>query len=372
MNIGRWPALLIFAAGLGGAFWRTQPPSPARVVLPAPAPAISAAPSAFSSANLPVAAPSAHAVSLAELPDGQIAAVWFAGAREGAADVAIWMANLKEGQWSQPRAILTREQLATATLSHIRKLGNPVLFADGQYLHLWVTAASIGGWAGSALHYTRSDDGGRHWSPARRLVSSPFFNYGTLVRTPPLPLAGGGFGLPVYHELFAKRGEWLRLDAASRPLHKSRLPSVSAELQPAVAALDQQRLIALLRDAGPAPGRVQVATSDDAGEHWRDQPPLAVGNPNSSLALLHLHDGRLLLAGNPSSGRNILELWLSTDQGRHWRKIRELENANDDSAEFSYPALLQAHDGRIHLAYTWRRQAIRHASFDASWLENKQ
>ena len=38
-------------------------------------------------------------------------------------------------------------------------------------------------------------------------------------------------------------------------------------------------------------------------------------------------------------------------------------------AEFSYPALLQARDGRIHLAYTWRRQGIKHAVFNEAWLD---
>ena len=42
---------------------------------------------------------------------------------------------------------------------------------------------------------------------------------------------------------------------------------------------------------------------------------------------------------------------------------------DDKNAEFSYPSLLQARDGSIHLAYTWRRQGIRHLSFNRAWLE---
>ncbi|MBK8889539.1 MAG: exo-alpha-sialidase [Dechloromonas sp.] len=59
---------------------------------------------------LPVAAPSAHAATLAELPDGRIAAAWFAGTREGAADVAVWFSTLNRGTWSTPRQIATREE----------------------------------------------------------------------------------------------------------------------------------------------------------------------------------------------------------------------------------------------------------------------
>ena len=52
-------------------------------------------PACFAAAMLPTAAPSAHAATLAELPDGRLAAAWFAGTREGAADVAVWFATLR-------------------------------------------------------------------------------------------------------------------------------------------------------------------------------------------------------------------------------------------------------------------------------------
>jgi predicted neuraminidase len=33
-----------------------------------------------------------------------------------------------------------------------------------------------------------------------------------------------------------------------------------------------------------------------------------------------------------------------------------------EPGEFSYPALLQADDGTIHMVYTWRRTAIAHVA----------
>lgn len=371
MKLPRGAAPALFLAALAAAWWRApQPAAPAFVPPPAAAPSPLAA--EFAAELLPVAAPSAHAATLAELPDGRIAAAWFAGSREGAADVSVWFSTCEAGAWSIPRPIASRVGTARATLAHVRKLGNPVLYAQGGKLHLWYVSAAVGGWAGSSVNHSLSDDGGASWSPAQKLVTSPFFNISTLVRTPPLPLADGGLGLPVYHEFLSKHGEWLRLDGSGRIVDKARMPQARPSLQPAVAALDGQRALALLRDAGRGRGQVRAAMSHDGGRSWEEQPPLPLANPDSSVAALRLPSGRLLLAGNPGTGRQALLLWLSEDEGRTWKPAREVERDNDPQAEFSYPALLLARDGHIHLAWTWRRRAIKHAVFSEAWLRGDQ
>ena len=140
-------------------------------------------------------------------------------------------------------------------------------------------------------------------------------------------------------------------------------------LQPAVLAQDSQRALALLRDAGPFPGHVRVATTTDGGQHWQAGEALPVRNPNSSVALIRLASGRLLLAGNPENSREAMLLWVSADDGKTWQPSRTVETAPDGGAEFSYPALLLGRDGRIHLAYTWRRQGIKYATFSEAWLD---
>ena len=363
-----WVAPLFFGVSLGLALWRA-PWAPPPAFVPPPPAATPSQPAFFHADSLPVAAPSAHAATLAQLADGRLAAAWFAGSRDGAGDVAVWFATLDAKGWSEPQAIATRESTAGSTLAYVRKLGNPVLYREGNRLHLWYVSAAVGGWAGSSINHALSEDGGLTWSPARKLVTSPFLNISTLVRTPPLPLADGGLGLPVYHEFMAKHGEWLRLGPDGRILGKERLVQPRPALQPAVAALDGQRAVALLRDAGPGPGHVQVATSADGGRTWPAGEALPLPNPNASVALLRLASGRLLLAGNPASGREALLLWLSADEGKTWRQARVVESAPDGGAEFSYPALLLDRDGRIHLAYTWRRQGIKHAVFSEAWLD---
>ena len=367
----RWLAAPLFAAALAAAFWRAPvPPAPA-FVAPPPA-AASTLPALFSASLLAKTAESAHAASLTQLADGRIAAAWFAGSREGAADVAIWYSTLGQDGWSRAMPIANRESTAGGTFAHVRKVGNPVLYAEGNWLHLWYVTVGIGGWAGSAIAHSQSTDGGKSWSKPTKLQTSPFLNISTLVRMPPLPLADGGLGLPVYHEFLAKHGEWLRLSATGQIVDKVRMAHERKTLQPAVVALDAQRAFAVLRDAGPGKGNVQVASTANGGLSWQAGAALPMANPNSSVALLRLKSGRLLLAGNPAQGREALLLWLSADEGRTWQPSRSVETAADGAAEFSYPALLLGRDGRIHLAYTWRRQSIKYATFSEAWLDGGQ
>lgn len=72
------------------------------------------------------------------------------------------------------------------------------------------------------------------------------------------------------------------------------------------------------------------------------------------------------LVYNPTvRGRNRLVVAVSGD-GRIWRAGLELESESD--GEYSYPAIVQSEDGRVHVTYTWRRQRVRHVVFDPSQI----
>lgn len=367
----RWLPVLLFALALSAAFWRIPKPEMPAFVPPPPA-AASTLPATFSAEMLPSAGESAHAATLAQLPDGRLVAAWFAGSREGAADVAVWFSTQGKEGWSRPQAIATRETTAGGTFAYVRKVGNPVLYAEGGWLHLWYVSVAVGGWAGSSLNHSVSTDHGKSWSKPEKLQTSPFANISTLGRTSPIALADGGLGLPVYHEFIAKHGEWLRLSATGQIIDKVRMRHDVRTLQPAVVAFDAQRAIAFLRDAGSGNNKVQVAQTDNGGLSWQAGEALNVPNPNASVAALRLRSGRLLLAGNPPNGREALLLWISADDGKTWQASRTIETAPDAGAEFSYPALLLGRDGRIHLAYTWRRLGIKHAAFSEAWLDEEK
>lgn len=321
---------------------------------------------------LPRAGASAHAATLALRSDGKLVAAWFAGSREGASDVAIVSSVYDQGAWGAPQRIVDRRSVARDTQRGIRKLGNPLLWRDTHnVLHLWFVSVSYGGWAGSAINHMQSDDDGRHWSMATRIVSSPFWNLSTLVRNPPLALADGGIALPAYHEFLTKRPEWLRFDGHMQLIDKVRIPDASHMLQPAAVALDAHRALALMRDSGPA-HRIHAAYSDDAGGHWQSATATGIPNPDAAIALLRLADGSLLLAGNPlEANRNRIALLRSRDEGRRWSAPVIMERGAPDD-EFSYPALLQDANGTVHLAYTWKRQAIKHMAVPPARIKAMQ
>jgi predicted neuraminidase len=365
--VKRWLPLVAFSLALAAAAPRLLPPDAPRFAMPAPAATVSPAPT-FSARLIPNPQPSAHAATLAELPDGRIAAAWFAGSEEGARDVAIHFSTFDGKQWQTPAAIVTRERVQRDTARLVRKLGNPVLAADGTgKLHLWFVSVGYGGWAGSSINHALSGDGGKTWSAAGKLVTSPFWNVSTLVRTPALALAKGEIALPAYHEFAAKHAEWLRLDEAGNVRDKARIPASQRTLQPAVAALDASRAVAMMRDTGPA-NRIRLAATADGGATWQPARATELPNPNAAVALLRLADGRLLLAWNPqAANRDKLALSLSRDAGMTWTAPKFVEDSA--GGEFSYPALLQGRDGTVHLAYTWQRRSIKHLAFTPAWLE---
>jgi predicted neuraminidase len=77
------------------------------------------------------------------------------------------------------------------------------------------------------------------------------------------------------------------------------------------------------------------------------------------LDAVRLADGRIVLACNPvREGRTPLSLLTSSDNGETWPWRSDLET---EPGEYSYPSIIQASDGRIHVVYTHLRTQIRHA-----------
>ena len=132
-----------------------------------------------------------------------------------------------------------------------------------------------------------------------------------------------------------------------------------------------------------ADGRLQVlcrtkeavitsSHSTDGGETWSPMKAIDLPNPNSGIESVTLHDGRHLMIynhlGSGASGwgrRGLLNLAIS-DDGENWRKVAVVER--EQRGEFSYPAIIQTEDGKVHITYTWKRQRVKHLVVDPAKL----
>jgi predicted neuraminidase len=324
-------------------------------------------------------APSVHAASMIALKDGAVRAFWFAGSREGAADVSIYSSvfDSKSSNWSAPTVVMDRISAEKGLSRYIAKLGNPVpaRLSDGR-MQLFFVTVSVGGWAGSSISTLISDDEGSTWSNPQRLIASPLLNLSTLVKSPSVMFADGLLGLPAYHEWIGRFGEFLRVDAG-QVIDKRRMSSGRSAIQPFVFVNDAQDASAYFRQARSAglPKQIPVSRTQNAGQSWQMSDDLAVANPNSAVTGLTLKNGtRILVLNNIETGRYRLALLMSDAKSGQWQTVEVLE---DDQAlpetqrkEFSYPYLITVDGSDAHLVYTWDRKKIRHRYFSGAWLKH--
>lgn len=315
-----------------------------------------------------------HVGSICEMTDGTLFACWYGGTREGARDTVIYLAMRAPGEaisWSKPRGIVNRKSATKELQRFVNKVGNSIIFADSED-RLWLiyVTITVGGWSGSSLNVKISHDYGMTWTKSQRLTLSPFFNVSELVRNNPLPMRGGGFLIPIYHECLGKFPEilWIRAGQADQKIifRKTRMAGGRSFIQPSVVGYDSRVAKAFYRSCSDDKA-VGMAITSDTGTTWSEPLNLGLPNPDSALSALLVSEGRTLLAFNDSEhGRENLRLAISYDGGANWKRVAEIEN--NPGEEFSYPYMIRGMDGQIHLVYTWRRKRIKHVVFNENWV----
>ena len=383
----RGPTLLLLVLAVLPALVREAPAPPrfalARAVAPAPAPAPAGGDAPLYREGFVHITPHAtfvHSPALAELRDGRLLAVWYGGSWEAAPDAALFTSTWDGragpgGAWMPVRRLVTAEETRGELHRWLYTVGNPALFADGRGAVRLFFVTTVLGWSTSAIAVKTSADDGATWTPARRLVTSPFANLSTLVKGAPLGYADGSIALPAYHELVGTFPELIRVDRDGAVLAKTRMDHGRRALQPSIVPLGETEAVALMRNIGP-PRRVLASRTADAGAHWTAPRPLGLPNPNAAVMALRLQSGALLLAFNDSPvRRQDLSLALSEDRGATWRVFHVFEEGAVTGAgkkrRFAYPSLLQAADGRIHLVYPWGGAHIKHVMFNEAWIRER-
>jgi predicted neuraminidase len=293
--------------------------------------------------------PSCHASTLVEV-DGGLLAAWFGGRHERADDVAIWSARLDGAHWSPVAKIAEEPGIPT---------WNPVLWReqDGGLILFYRAGPSPETWS---TFLKRSRDLGRTWSEAELLPA------GVLgpIKNKPIAGARGEIVAGSSVESYRAWTSWVEISAdGGRTWTKHgpiEVPGVpKGNIQPSLWRCTDGRLRMVVRTTERV-GRVCLAESRDDGRTWSAARPTALPHPNAGLDAVKLADGRVLLVYNHATkGRTPLSVALSNDDGDTWTTRLALE---DGPGEYSYPAVIQARDGRVHVTYTWRRERIKHVA----------
>lgn len=359
-----------------------------------------------------------HSSSIVELENGDLLTVWFElmdkGRERTSKNVKLMGSRLKNGheKWSE-----TFFMAETPFFPD----GNPVLFLNGAkklYLAWDVLQAEV--WHAAALKVKTSTDylgsGAPNWEwqdniflkngelfveeVSKKLQSAPQSNkmqlksfkkyqkeilnatddpvlrsIGWMTRLQPIILKSsphkGRILLPLYNDSLK-----MSLCAISDDDGLTWTPSLPivgrGNIQPALLEKENGDIVAFMRDAG-GEYKIQTSTSKDNGYSWSAAEYIDIPNPNSSVEVKALKDGRWVMICNDMTnfvktntgccdGRQQLSLYTSDDEGKNWVKKMMFEddtnkpNKIEKRGRFHYPSMIQTQDGMLHIVYTYNKR----------------
>ncbi|MCR8631241.1 sialidase family protein [Paenibacillus radicis (ex Xue et al. 2023)] len=333
-------------------------------------------------AFLPILHPNdSHAANLLELDNGDLLCVWFTGSGEGNPDTNVVMSRLAAGseQWSIPVQLSNDQE---------RSEQNPLLFQapDGK-LWLFHTSNEPHNQKTSRVVVRISEDRGLTWGPSEVL----FDGTGIFLRQPLLVLRNGHWVLPAYYckldghysvvQISEDEGKSWKQYEVQDSIHR---------VQMSVVERSDGTLFAVFRSRQA--DRVYTSVSDDNGKTWTAPVRSELPNNNSSIQMTKLHNGHLALVYNNSSLerdqfrwvqrkgefrkktlRTPLTLAISEDEGRTWPYYRNVQMADleykDSEIGYSYPSIISTSDGKLHIAFSYLRKAIKYVCItEEGWV----
>ncbi|WP_068504137.1 sialidase family protein [Paenibacillus kribbensis] len=360
-----------------------------------------------------------HAANLLPLDNGDLLCVWFAGTQEGIPDISIYLSRLNKGaeEWTEPVKLSD---------DPTRSEQNPVLFSapDGK-LWLLYTAQKSGNQDTAIIRYRISEDEGYTWGDIGTLFDTP----GTFIRQPITVLDNGDWLLPIWY-CYTNPGEkWTgNKDVSAVKISSDQgrtwievsVPDSLGCVHMNIEKLDDGRLIALFRSRWA--DYIYQSESVDHGRTWSSPQPTSLPNNNSSIQFTKLDNGHLALVFNNISANESMErraslydeiedeeeeavvepvtvpaaeerqaFWgaprapmtvaISKDNGLTWSEVKNIEvgdgyamtnNSREKlNREYSYPSIKQSKDGKIHIAFTYFRQAIKYVVITEPFVESR-
>ncbi len=294
-----------------------------------------------------------HATTLVETGEGDILCAWFGGAPEKDPATSIWLSRRGAEGWSE----------AVSVADQPTACWNPVLYRHGDQIMLFYKAGeSVPAWAGILKV---SEDGGTTWGEDKIL---PAGIYGP-IKNKPIPMPDERLLCGSSAENYLAWTCWMHIYDPDRdtwqiagPIEVEGVPK--GVIQPTVWETSPGHYTALMRSTAGV-GKVCRTLSFDGAASWITASPMDLPNNNSGLDAVKLADGRVLLVYNhttrdePHGGRYRIHLAVSEDDGARWSDPWLME---DEGREYSYPAVIQAADGTIHLSYTHNRVGVRYAT----------
>lgn len=298
-----------------------------------------------------------HASTIEEVSSNRFMVSAFGGTEEKDPDVVIWLSATENGKWGSP--IKIADGVMNDSLRY--PTWNPVLFkaTSAKLFLFYKVGPTPRDWWGMVR---TSDDHGVSWNEPYRLpdgILGP-------IKNKPIQLADGTILAPSSTEVAT----------ADEPIWKAHIEKSTDQgktwelipidpttefnvIQPSILRYPNNKLQVLCRSREDA---VMQAFSNDKGNSWGPFTKTKLPNPSAGTDALTLKNGWQLVVYNPTvEGRNKLNVAISKD-GKKWTDALILEN--EEKGEFSYPAIIQAADNKIHITYTYNRVNVKHVILD--------